>query len=387
VLPVSAAGQQATRNRAADIEAVRAVGREWRAHYSAGRFEAIPELYTADTMVMPRGRPRIAGREAMRRAIGGLAAGRSVDIDVTEREIVVNGDIAWFIGDFRVTYTSPDAATPSRTEFGRSLILFRRDADGRWRVHRDIDSPAPPPAGSAAQAAPAPVQLKASTAAGPAQPSGSAASSAAAAVQPSRPGAGAAVPRMWDPASRTTPTQCDRLTASRYDRTRLAPPVAPEDMDVPAAIRQCEADLARFPGDPRIHFQLGRVYSYAGDRAKTLEHRRAAAAAGNHNAIFLLAYLAWAGSTDTQVRCEAARDMRLAADRGNYSAQVTYASFFLENRFSACSDVASREQVAGYLRSARPAVDGFFETRLVEHLAFELERADAASPDRNSGQS
>jgi hypothetical protein len=148
--------------------------------------------------------------------------------------------------------------------------------------------------------------------------------------------------------------------------------VTREEIDVPAAIRQCEADLARLPGDPRIHFQLGRIYGYAGDRAKTLMHRQAAAAAGNHNAIFLLGYLAWSTAKDDQVRCGAARDMRLAADRGNYSAQITYASLFLEGKFSRCPDVASRDQVADYVKSARPVVDGFFETRLADHLASEI---------------
>lgn len=356
-VPKSAVAQQTASQKAADIEAVRAVGREWQAHYAAGRFSAIPELYTTDTMVMPRGRPRIEGREAMRRAVGGLAAGRSIDIDLTEREVVVNGDMAWFIGDFRVTYSSPNASTPARTEHGRSLILFRRDSDGRWRVHRDIDSPAPAPAvGPAGSGSSVPAANVGDT-------------QVAGATDPS------AAPRMWDPASRTTVTECDRLTASRCDRSRLAPPVAREAMDVAAVIRQCEADLARYPGDARIHFQLGRVYGYSGNAAKTLEHRRAAAAAGNHNAIFLLGYLAWASATNESAKCDAARDMRLAADRGNYSAQLTYASLFLEGRLSGCGDVASREQVLAHVRAARPAVDGFFETRLAEHLAFELERS------------
>jgi len=81
----------------------------------------------------------------MRRSIGGLAAGRKVDIEVTERELIVAAGFAWYVGEFRVTYTSNDSRTPPKTEYGRSLIIYKKGDDGRWRIHRDIDSPAPEP--------------------------------------------------------------------------------------------------------------------------------------------------------------------------------------------------------------------------------------------------
>lgn len=128
-----------------DEAAIRAVGKSWIEAYADGDFATIPDLYTEDAWVMPRGRSRIVGRDALRQALGGLAGGRNVTIDVKERELVVHGDMAWFISDFKVTYSSDDAATPAETSYGRSLIIYRRGEDGRWRVHRDIDSPAPKP--------------------------------------------------------------------------------------------------------------------------------------------------------------------------------------------------------------------------------------------------
>jgi ketosteroid isomerase-like protein len=328
-----------TSGPAADISAIRAVGLKWRELYAAGRYAEIPELYTVDTMVMPRGRARIEGREQMRRAIGGLAAGRKVEITLHEREIHAFGNMGWYVGDFVVTYSPTTVGAAPVTEYGRSMILYRRDNDGRWRVHRDIDSPAPHLAAVAAPAPAAPLS-----------------------------GMAEAVPSLWNPASRTEATVCDRLSSSRYDRTRLAPPVARENIDVPATIAQCEADLAKLPSDPRIHFQLGRLYGYVGDKEKTLMHRKAAAAAGNHNAIFLLGYLDWTAAKDDAARCAAARTMKLAADRGNYSGQITYSSFYLEGKLAACADAATRDEVTAYLAAARPVVDGFFETRFADHL-------------------
>jgi len=147
-LAVSASATAATNATAdADAAAVRSIGETWQRYYRAGNYAAIPELYTEDTVVMPRGRPRIEGREHLRRALGGLAAGRRVEIEVKEYELNIVGDVAWYVGDFRVTYVSKDPAIPPKVEFGRSLIIYKRGSDGRWRIHRDIDAPAPTPAG------------------------------------------------------------------------------------------------------------------------------------------------------------------------------------------------------------------------------------------------
>jgi uncharacterized protein (TIGR02246 family) len=127
------------------LAAIRAVGEQWRALYEAGSYAEIPGLYTEDCLVMPRGRPAIVGREQMRRAVGGLAAGRKVDLSLELREIVVRGDIAWSVAEFVVRYTPRDAAAAPHVEHARSLVIYRRDADGRWRIHRDIDAPAPEP--------------------------------------------------------------------------------------------------------------------------------------------------------------------------------------------------------------------------------------------------
>lgn len=345
-LPVQA------RSEADDIGSIRAAGKAWAKAYADGRYGDIPALYTADTMVMPRGRPRIEGRESMRRSVGGLAAGRRVDIEVTEREIRAVGDYGWYIGDFKVTYTPVQAGGAPVSEYGRSLIIFRRDADGQWRIHRDIDSPAPHPVDPA-----------------PALPVAAAGPPRLAALSGTLDN-----PAQWDPDTRTIAVACDRLTASRYDRTRLAPPVARQDIDVPRAIATCEADLARLPGDARLLFQLGRLYGYAGDREKTLAARRAAAAAGNGNAIFLLAFLDFQAAKDDAARCQAGQRMKLAADRGNYSAQLTYAAYFTQQRFAPCADAAPLAEVQAYVAAATPKVDGFFETRLAEQLAADLER-------------
>lgn len=118
---------------------IEALNDRWIAAYRAGDYAAIPGLYLEDALVMPLGRPAIDGREALAHALGGLAAGRQVDIGFEILELEIRGDIAWLVSRFRVSYTPPDAGTgangeaaaKSHTEYGRPLIIYRKDANGQ----------------------------------------------------------------------------------------------------------------------------------------------------------------------------------------------------------------------------------------------------------------
>jgi ketosteroid isomerase-like protein len=321
--------------QADDAEEVRAIGERWQALYQSGAYDQIPELYTEDTLVMPRGRPAIEGREAMARAVGGLAAGRRVEIALEERELVVRPPYAWMINDFEVTYFPAEGGEPD-VEYGRSLIIYQEDGAGVWRIHRDFDAPAPAPAS-----------------------------------QVESPAEGDFFDEGWTGDERTEATQCDRLASSHYVRQRLAPPHSRAEIDVPAAIEQCEADLAVLPDDARIHFHLGRLFGYSGDFQRSRFHREAAAAAGNHNAIFLLGYLDFISADEEDARCAAVTEMRRATRLGNYSAQLFYSAARLDGRISHCGGLAPISEVQAYLEAARPHVEGFFETLLVDHLARE----------------
>jgi uncharacterized protein (TIGR02246 family) len=125
--------------------AIEDLNQRWIEAYQQGNYGVIPEFYTEDALIMPRGRPAIEGREALRTALGGLAAGRSVDIDVEIVELEVFEPHAWLVSRFTVTYTNPDDPSDQSSQHGRSLIVYRHDADGQWRIHRDMDSPAPGP--------------------------------------------------------------------------------------------------------------------------------------------------------------------------------------------------------------------------------------------------
>lgn len=130
---------------AALTETIREREREWSAAFLAGDAKAISNLYTEDGASIPgsgewdRGRAAIAA--GMQRQFD--SASFTAREDVTEEVIPVGPDHAFEVGHYSSTGT-PKAGGAARTETGRYVVLWRRDADGAWRLHRDLGTDAPP---------------------------------------------------------------------------------------------------------------------------------------------------------------------------------------------------------------------------------------------------
>ena len=88
-----------------------------------------------------------------------------------------------------------------------------------------------------------------------------------------------------------TITSCDRLAAHPEDPDRVIAGVATADVDQPAAIAACEADLKADPGNPRLTYQLARVYFYNGRSADAVATMEKAAQAGHRQAQFVMGAL------------------------------------------------------------------------------------------------
>ena len=117
--------------------------REWSAAFLAGDAAAIANLYTEDgAQIQPAGDPYM-GREA-------ITAGMKKQLDtlnVTAREditeeVIPAGDYVVEFGRYTLTATTKRGNKPV-TGAGRYMVLWRKDADGQWRLHRDIGTEAP----------------------------------------------------------------------------------------------------------------------------------------------------------------------------------------------------------------------------------------------------
>ena len=125
-------------------DAIQAREREWSAAFIAGNAAGVAALYTEDAAQVQASGDWIRGRAAITKAMQAqfdtiVAKTRE---DITE-EVIAAGDYASEIGHYTYQGTSKDGKTP-RSAAGRYMVLWRKDADGAWRIHRDIGSEVAP---------------------------------------------------------------------------------------------------------------------------------------------------------------------------------------------------------------------------------------------------
>jgi uncharacterized protein (TIGR02246 family) len=118
-----------------DERAIRQVIESWMQASRDGDTAAVLSLMTKDAVFMVAGREPF-GREAFEAASKAMAGMR---IDGTNEivELRVQGDCAFSRNRIDMTITPPEGAPVRRG--GYTLTLYRKGADGRWRLSRDAN--------------------------------------------------------------------------------------------------------------------------------------------------------------------------------------------------------------------------------------------------------
>jgi uncharacterized protein (TIGR02246 family) len=125
-------------------DAIQAREKEWSAAFLAADPAAIAALYTEDAASIP-------GAGDWNRGRAGIAANMQPQFDsttftaredITEEVIPVGADYIFEVGHYSSTGTSKADGT-EKLDSGRYVVLWRKDADGAWRIHRDMGTDAP----------------------------------------------------------------------------------------------------------------------------------------------------------------------------------------------------------------------------------------------------
>lgn len=132
--------------RAADEAAIRSAIREWAAAAKAKDAEKFASFYAGDGVIMFAGAPDVRGSASIREAIMGLMKDPAFALSFEPDAVVVarSGDLAYETGSYEMTATGPNKK-PS-TENGHYVVVWRKQADGAWKVALDVpvsDPPAP----------------------------------------------------------------------------------------------------------------------------------------------------------------------------------------------------------------------------------------------------
>ncbi|MFW6078976.1 MAG: YybH family protein [Gemmatimonadota bacterium] len=130
-------------------EAVRAIERRGAEWVDAARREdadALAALYTEDAVLLPPGAEALSGREAIRAMFADQFARFDGEYDFRTEEIVVRDDLAYRWGGYRAAIEVPGGEAMRLDD--SFIEIWRRGADGEWRIARDIwNHDVPPPGG------------------------------------------------------------------------------------------------------------------------------------------------------------------------------------------------------------------------------------------------
>ena len=150
VVALSACAQQAPRPsappdaRPADEAALRALIKDWAAAARAKDSARFLAFYADDAVVMMAGAPDIRGIAAIREGIPGMMQDPAfaLSFETDKVEVARSGDLAYETGTYAMTMTGPDKKPA--TEKGHYVVVWRKGADGAWKVVIDAPVSDPP---------------------------------------------------------------------------------------------------------------------------------------------------------------------------------------------------------------------------------------------------
>jgi ketosteroid isomerase-like protein len=103
--------------------------------------------WAPDASAYPQGMPIATGSAAIREAVTKIFSmpGFSLSWTPAKAEVSASGDLGYTAGAYEMTVN--DAEGKPITEKGKYVTVWKKQADGQWKVMQDIfNSDAPPPA-------------------------------------------------------------------------------------------------------------------------------------------------------------------------------------------------------------------------------------------------
>ncbi len=133
---------QATANDDADIAAIEQVAQRWIELYSAGDLDQLMTLYTQDAIVALHGKPALRGVEQIRSFFAPGMGKSRVTFEIAIEEIQIHGETAHLLSKYYLT-AEPESGGDTYRDAGRSLLIYKRNADNEWKLYLDIDQATP----------------------------------------------------------------------------------------------------------------------------------------------------------------------------------------------------------------------------------------------------
>lgn len=172
-------------------------------------------------------------------------------------------------------------------------------------------------------------------------------------------------------------TECDRQASHGLDPFHVAPPVSRSTMDFEKAQAACEEAVRNDPENPRLNYQLGRVYGYSGQWEKAMPYRMKAVEAEYPQSLFVIGFLYFTGQTiDEKAPCKTVTMWRRAAELGRLAAQVALPRHYVRGDFAECGVVIPKSELLGFLDAAEAQTSDFYAGMLIADLKVEVGQSE-----------
>lgn len=116
--------------------AIEAANARFSEAFARGDAKALASLYTPDAIVFPPDSESIRGNEAIASFWKTTRDGGVQGATLTTADVGRSGDLAYESGTVSLTI-QPAGAAPT-TSAAKYVVVWKRQADGSWKLHRDI---------------------------------------------------------------------------------------------------------------------------------------------------------------------------------------------------------------------------------------------------------
>ena len=119
---------------------LRAAEDEWQALWLAKDAQALAALYAEDGMRLPPDATRTVGRDAIEAMFEDEFVAGLENLQLEATDIGHDGNLGWIVGNSTIEFPMGDSMG---TGTGNYVVVYRKEADGAWRIVIDTWNDAP----------------------------------------------------------------------------------------------------------------------------------------------------------------------------------------------------------------------------------------------------
>jgi len=118
----------------------------WADAVNRGDAATAASVYSEDAVSLMNGMPAMRGRQAIQEGMATMLKEMGLkNAKATTTDVEVHGDVALEMGTYELTLRPPGAKADV-VDKGKFIAVWKKQADGTWKIYRDApSSDAPPP--------------------------------------------------------------------------------------------------------------------------------------------------------------------------------------------------------------------------------------------------